>query len=100
MIMSDDNFWNFKRAVIELIPENADGFLELEPHHLEACIQVAAMYAAIHMEGVDFVAHAIEAYRSAQELLQEPDPDDEPEDRAPLILLSGGKRTDGPRQPC
>lgn len=91
--MSDEKFFDFRNAMIDLIPEDAEGFLHLESHHFEACLQLAAMYSAIHMEGVDFVAHAIEFYCAAEELLQEPMPEDHP----PLTMLSGGKRTDGPR---
>lgn len=101
MPTGEEKFWDFKRTVIDLIPESAEGFLELEPHHMEACLQVAAMYAALHMDGIDFAAHAIGAFKEAEEILDTPPEEmDVIQAPAPLTLLDGGKEPDGTRTTC
>ncbi len=100
MPTGEQKFWDFKQTVIDLIPETPEGFLELEPLHMEACLQVAAMYAALHMDGIDFAAHAIGAFKDAEDIINTP-PQDLDDDPAPaLTIMSGGKETDGTRQPC
>jgi hypothetical protein len=92
MKKEEQKFWDFKGAVVGMLPETPEGFLDLEPHHMEVCLQVAALYAALNMDGIDFVAHAIECYRSAEAIVAHPEP--------ALTIMDGGKENDGPRQPC
>lgn len=95
---NEEKFWDFKQALVDLIPEDAEENLEIDAHHMEACLQVAALYGALHMDGIDFAAHAIGAFKDAEEILNTPREAFEPV--APLTLLDGGKESDGTRPPC